>query len=476
MTHYTKMLSAAVAMTAVLGLAGTATAGVDAKATLKCQQTIAKELDKFVKGKSKNLQKCVEAVILKDKAPDGGPGTRLADCLSGAGDPLFVKTGEKIAKGIVKFKSAIAKACCGKDKTCGAGTGKDGDCAIADIGYSAVCPSAGAGCNAIAIANPGDLADCLVCVTEEFVDGSVALVYDQMLDLDKNVAKDEQKCQAKLGKESMKYLQGKHKNLLKCWSARFKGKHGFDCPVDDSGKTAESIGKAELKYASAVCKACGGAGKACDALVATSGGDLPGDSAGDDLAPAAIGTVDPCPSIFNPIAGGSVGTIEEAFACLRDGLMDRVDCTSTLSVPSLSGALPLKCLEPSCTGNGGSVFVDVDFASSGDTPAGTVVVLSYKPSLVDIPGTADEASVTARVTDDIGGVVVTTQPNDQEVAIVVAQSDIFAYPGSDLFTVEFDTCGAAPVDGDFTCAVVDASNESGVTLAPGTVTCTATVL
>ncbi len=477
MTHYTKMLSAAVAMAAVVALGGsTAAAGVDAKALLKCQQTITKETDKFVKGKAKTLQKCMESIIIKDKEADPGPGARLNECLTGVSETA-TKTQEKIGKSISKLKAAIETKCCGKDKTCGDGTGKDADCALADIGFGGgVCPAAGNNCNTISLSDPGDVADCIECAVESYVDASVALVYDDLLDLDKKADKDEQKCQAALSKNAMKYMLAKHKELAKCWDARFKGKHGSLCPTTPDGKTAEKIGKSELNFAQAVCKACGGEEKACENDISTSGGDVTGDTLVDDFDAADLGVVDPCPQLF--IQGTTADSIEEIFACYRDSIMDAVDCSSALSAPTLAGGLQPKCL-PSCTGTGGTVDVDVDFSTSGATPAGTVVVLTYDGTLVDIPGTAQEPSVAARVTDDItgdGGLVVSTQPNDNEDHLVVAQSDLVAYPGSNLFTVEFDTCGAVPTDSNFTCTVTQASDSGGAEIPAGTVTCSATVL
>src|SRR5262249_20851531 len=143
------------------------------------------------------------------------------------------------------------------------------------------------------------------------------------------------KCQQAIGKATAKFLIAKDKSLAKCWDARFNGKHGDTCPNAGAAvgstaqKAAVAIGKAEAKKISAICKACGGADKACDAaIVAPEGGVFPGSGHADDLTPAAIGFPAACPDVKVPGGGpfcdGQVNTLSELIEC--------VDCVTEFKV------------------------------------------------------------------------------------------------------------------------------------------------
>lgn len=452
----------------LMAVAATAHAGVDAKATLKCQQTVSKETNKFLQAKVKILQKCQESLI-KDKVTDPGAGGRTTFCLG------ETQTADKIAKATSKLNAQIVKACCGKSKDC---ADTSDNCTLADVGVtSPVCPDSEGGnapassCKGIVMDDPGDLAACIACVTEEHADEAVTLLYEQRVDADpKSADKAEKalvKCQSTIGKETLKFLAAKSKALQKCWDERLKGKHTNPCPAPGNGKTLEAIAKAESKKVGAICKACGGAGKACESGI----GDVAGDGLDDDTTAAAIGFLAECPNVVDGGASsGTVTSLEDLIVCVDQKIMDRVDCVSALSNPF--EAVPAKCKPAPCQGTGSTVTVGVDFAAGSTTPAAVQTVLVYPENKVDLPGVADDASVSARVTVQQAGTV--AQANDLNDALIENIVGILPFTGSDLYEVEFDECGATPTSGEFTCVVLDASDDAGNQLTD--VTCSATVL
>jgi len=112
---------AAWTMALTLVLSATAQAQSD---PIKCRQTVAAASAKYELARAGALKKCEDAVR-KGKLP---PSTTCPD-----GD---AKTVTKIAGAQSKLDAAIAKACCGDDKACGAGSGADADLALSAIGWS----------------------------------------------------------------------------------------------------------------------------------------------------------------------------------------------------------------------------------------------------------------------------------------------------------------------------------------------------
>ena len=226
---------------------------------LKCKRTIGKESGKFVQAKTKALSKC-EGLVVAGKLP---PATV---CLAEA------KTAPAVAKATSKLKAAIGKACCGGDKVCA----NADDILVGEIGIAdPSCPNVEGGhapvstCADIFIEHPGDLADCIACIDEEHVDEAMSLYYDQLLATNPATQKALNKCQQTIGKETSAYLIAKSKALAKCWDGVLNGKITGPCP--DALKAVPAIDKAEDKKVANICKACGGADKACTANTCTAG-------------------------------------------------------------------------------------------------------------------------------------------------------------------------------------------------------------
>ncbi len=139
----------------------------DAASALRCQQTINKELAKFVKTKSTILKSCKEGTVKK------GDPANLVDC-------PFTPQDDKINAAAQKLKDKIAGACGGKNKVCNvADVGADADEPLADIGWDlGACPDfRGQGCtNTIADCN--DIGTCAACIGHDAVNQANELYYD----------------------------------------------------------------------------------------------------------------------------------------------------------------------------------------------------------------------------------------------------------------------------------------------------------
>jgi cysteine-rich repeat protein len=110
-----------------LWLAGSASAAPDP--ILKCRQAIAAAGQKYEDARAKALQKCEEGKLKGKLAAD-------IVCASLAVPPGNQKTADKISGAQTKLSAVVAKGCCGKDKTCGAGSGADADQPLSAIGWS----------------------------------------------------------------------------------------------------------------------------------------------------------------------------------------------------------------------------------------------------------------------------------------------------------------------------------------------------
>jgi hypothetical protein len=291
----------------------------DAASALRCQQTINKELAKFVKTKSTILKNCKEGTVKK-----GDPAI-VTDC------PLTPQD-EKINAAAQKLKDKIAGACGGKNKICNlADVGADADEPLGDIGWAiGACPDfRGHGCtNAIADCN--DIGTCAACIGHETVNQANELYYDLLVPSEFATGSDLNKCQIAIGKETTKFLQAKSKLLRSCWANVNAGKVGFisPCPSTDA-KTVAKLAQAEQKKVAAICKACGGGGDADANGVC----DLPG-----GFSPAAIGFEPTCPDMTVPSTGepcvsvvGSLGTLIACVDCVTDFA---VDCAADIAVPA----------------------------------------------------------------------------------------------------------------------------------------------
>jgi hypothetical protein len=132
-----------------------------------------------------------------------------------------------------------------------------------------------------------------------------------------------------------------------------KNKHTGTCP--DAGaalgsspqKAAAVIAKAETKKIGAICKACGGADKRCDATIAAQhGAPIPGSGGSDDFTPAAIGFPPFCPDVKVPSGGPfceqPIATLADLVECVDCVSEFKVDCVDRLGVPGLA-AYPCEC-------------------------------------------------------------------------------------------------------------------------------------
>jgi cysteine-rich repeat protein len=308
-----------------------------------CERTILKESAKLAQARAKILAKCEIARIKGTHAnpcPDAGATDKLATATS-------------------KFAAAIDKKCGGGDQTCN-GLGANG---VAEIMPGALrwpfaCPNfegnAAPACSA-AIYDCGDIAACIECIEDAALEQARALTYDDLVATNPAIEGELNGCQQALGKATEKFLAAKSKSLQKCWEARLKGKHADDCP-DPAGlpgttgrKTADAIVKAESKMAAAICKACGGADKDCDATGSTPSGGTFGGSGGTgadaDFTAAAIGFAAACPAVTvpgGPACGGAVTTLTDLVECLACVSEFKVDCMDRTPVPQLA-PYPAEC-------------------------------------------------------------------------------------------------------------------------------------
>jgi len=132
---------------------------------------------------------------------------------------------------------------------------------------------------------------------------------------------------------------------------------------------------------------------------------------------------------------------------------------------------PADCTIITCTPGGAKQVVSVTFTPpTGKNVASITVVLEYPDGTVQIPGTADDDSVTASVTNTPSGFLVATY--DYDYALKVGVAGTRAITVGQLFRATFDLCqgATAPTAAAFKCTVTDASGTnfqpvSGVTCA-----------
>jgi hypothetical protein len=305
-------------------------AHADATSALRCQQTINKELAKFVKTKSSILKSCKEGAVKR-----GEPALPV-NC------PLTAQD-DKINAAEQKLKDKIAASCGGANKVCNAvDVGADADEPLTAIGWNiGACPDLhGQGCtNAITDCN--DIGACAACIGHEAVNQSNELAYDLLEPTEFASGSPVNKCQIAIGKATTSFLQTKSKLLKGCWANVLAAKTGFTappgCPATDA-KTLTKLAQAEQKKIAAICKACGGGGDAdqdgqCD---------LPGDS----FSPTAIGFEPDCPSRVVPSTGqpcsAVISDLGALIACVDCVTEFATDCAADVAVPGQT-AYPAEC-------------------------------------------------------------------------------------------------------------------------------------
>lgn len=315
-------------LVAIIGLcavAGSATAA-DQKAIDKCSAAIIKAGGAFVQAEMKILQKCEDAK-LKGKACDQA------------------KVTDSIAKARAKLDGSITKACGGKDKSC---TTEDADGTqptLAEIGWPNVCPDfEGKGCTN-AIANCGDIDDCLACVGEESVEQAIALYYPA--GRPSSVGnKTLNKCQAALGKAGATFFAAKSKALGKCWGTKVK--KPANCPADAQA----AIDKARSKLVTSLAKPCLGQTN------------------------ATIGLPGSCLAVkpeSQPACNTTVDTLIDVGNCAVCVTEFKVDCPDRLAATSEGAAYPAECLiaPPTPTATATPVVTPTPTLTTGPTETPT---------------------------------------------------------------------------------------------------------
>lgn len=424
----------------------------------KCQRAVAKAAAKYEQDRTKTLNLCEQGKIKATLPPS-------TDCAS---EPTAAG---KIAKAAESLRGTIAKACGGKDKVCGVDS-DDTEDFPAEIGFPATCHDLdGTGCDGV-VADCGDVADCLVCVAGVATDAASGITHGALVPGtgdDKTLSK----CQKAISRESAKFLRKKAQTLQKCWDQRLNGKHADVCPdplaaaTSPARKAAETIAKAEELRTKNICKACGGADKACGGL--------------EDIGVAAIGFAASCPDVVAPIRGescGAIGTvttlaeIDQCVGCVTD---HNVDCADRGAVPSLV-AYPDECIPdpppPSCTSAEVTVVTSYTPLSAPAYIGGVQASVNYPGPKLDIPGSGTAGSVVARVANLTGvsnGLFSAADLNlvadafdDRLNAGLVTFSD--AIPPGSFVRITFD-CRAGqpgPTLGEFACTSSVSDGEGAI--------------
>jgi hypothetical protein len=239
------------------------------------------------------------------------------------------KTSAALTKAANKLRAGIARACGGSDRACGGGD----DEPLAGIGWNVVtCPDyRSAGCTN-PITDCTGIGDCIVCVDTAAVATILGLANDA-LDLGSPAGSAVERCQIAIGKEAARYEAAKLRALALCWRAVGKGAATSPCPLPGDGKAAVKIAKAESAKIRKICKACGGADRACDATI----GPIPGSGGADDLTPGMIGFAPACLDVTAPVAAstctGPIADLADAVACLDCVADHSSECADALAVP-----------------------------------------------------------------------------------------------------------------------------------------------
>lgn len=113
---------------------------------------------------------------------------------------------------------------------------------------------------------------------------------------------------------------------------------------------------------------------------------------------------------------------------------------------------PADCEIQGCTPAAQTSVFEVFFSASSEVTAVTVD-LNYRSDVVQLPGTRNDATVRARITElPTGGQSII---NDRDYGVRVVKSRTEPLPQGRLFVVEFDRCAGAPAPafGDFACIV-----------------------
>lgn len=277
----------------------------------RCRSAVHAAAASFVQAEARILRKCRERIV-RGKLP---PGT---DCLA------HLPTAQALSRSRAKLRSRVTKACGGADRTCGTAD----DDPLAEIGWDiGTCPFlAGAPCDSIGIASCADVSSCVECIGAGAVEDALELAYGAMIPTDPKTQKPAYRCQLALGRAVERRVIGRSKALARCWGAVNAGKADAPCPDPGDGKALAALERAEQTSVDAICKACGGADRAC-------GGE-------DDLPLPKIGFAQECPVIST--CWREIEGFEEVLGCI-DCVVDlEGDCADRSAVPGLA-EYPLGC-------------------------------------------------------------------------------------------------------------------------------------
>jgi hypothetical protein len=340
---------------------------------VRCRAAIVKSSAAFVHSKAKLLQKCEED-RLKGKIAGPCPDARAQG---------------RIATALERLRANIAKACAGKDKTCGTGD----DEPLAAIGWSINCPnfesSVDPRCRQT-IGDCDDIADCVGCVGEAAVDQAIDLYYAA---LDAGSAdKTVRKCQRAIGASAVKFWGAKAKALDGCWRKvnRNPVKFPGPCPDPGDGKAAEAIADAEARLRTSVCRACGADGDKLPPLGMCDGSGFDPQTQ--------IGFADICPGVQFPGgpdcgAIGALDSLDALIACVTCVTGFKADCVDRVAVRGVSPGVdvPLEC-NPTPTPTATPTLTE--------TPTPTVTATPTESSTPTTTPTATPTNVPPLVQDD----------------------------------------------------------------------------
>lgn len=266
-------------------------------------------------------------------------------------------TAALVASAAQKMRADVARRCCGADGTCGTAD----DDAPAALGWGGACPDLGSrGCTA-PIADPDDVGACLECAARAAGDATAEVVWERLAGA--TPGSPLALCQLALGKAAAILAKAETKALARCWGARLAGQHANVCPDPGDGRAAAAVAGAEAKARATICKACGGADRAC-------GG-------GDDFTPAALGFLAQCPAITTPggtACGGPIGTLDAVADCVVCTTAFAAQCGDRLAVTGLA-PYPATC-NPTPEVCATGVQCDTTF----DCPAGTTCEANGTPT------------------------------------------------------------------------------------------------
>jgi cysteine-rich repeat protein len=163
--------------------------------------------------------------------------------------------------------------------------------------------------------------------------------------------------------------------------------------------------------------------------------------------PTATATPSQTPTVGAAVCGNAV--IEPGETC---------DDGNTITNPP-ADTCPADCTIITCAPSSTQRTIAVNFSAPAGI-ASIAVLIVYPDGVVQIPGTATDASVLARVTNRPSGFL--ADAVDYDYAMRIAFVGTRAISGTQLCRVNFDTCSgaAAPAVTDFRCQVLEANDVS----------------